>query len=342
MATITITRGLNEQKTGVICPLVSAFQQNSIEFTFERGTLTNTYAKVIFEGVTFDAMLKTKNYATNTDLYYLDLTTKLPYLLSIIQIYRNILNPTNLIHTFSYQIVGYNDLAQPIANITSPTTYLNFGVEKVGLATKMNDVYVKGSSMPIYHTGIITFFSIDGGSVNLTLNGITKTYSLNASKYNTILLEPEHRASGTLTGGTSISIPLIYRGGRTGEVLISYLDSDGKLQYQAFVLRNTDESNKMSNEVSLYGETNSTTYKKSLNLTSDNTTTVTLDTIAVDTEHFRQLCEIKRSPFVIIVDSVKYGNQYWSVKSCPTTTAECNQNLKFTLVLEREENAISY
>ena len=92
----------------------------------------------------------------------------------------------------------------------------------------------------------------------------------------------------------------------------------------------------MSNEISLYGETNYTTYKKALNITSENTTTVTLDTIAVDIEHFRQLCEIKRSPFVY------YENQYWSVKSCPTTTAECNQNLKFTLVLEREANAISY
>ena len=230
MATITITRGLNEQKTGVICPLVSAFQQNSIEFTFERGTLTNTYAKVIFEGITFDAMLKTKNYATNTDLYYLDLTTKLPYLLQIIQLYGNEFNPAVFTHEFSYQIVGYNDLALPIATITSPTTYLCFGIEKVGLATKMNDVYVKGSSMPIYHMGIITFFSIDGGSVNLTFNGITNTYLLDANRYNTILLQPEQYASGTLTGGTSISIPLVFREIRTGEVLISYLDSDGKLQ----------------------------------------------------------------------------------------------------------------
>ena len=174
-------------------------------------------------------------------------------------------------------------------------------------------------------------------NVNLTLNGITKTYtSLNANKYNTIFLLPGHYCSGTLTGGTSIEIELIHRDMRTGEILIQYLDSDGKLQIQAFTLRNTDESNKMSNEVSLYGDTNYSTFKKALNLTSENKTTVTLDTIAVDIEHFRQLCEIKRSPFV------NYANQYWSVKSCPTTTAECNQNLKFTLVLEREANAISY
>ena len=83
MAAITILRGLNEQGGDGDYPLVSAFTQNSIEFKFERGTETNTYAKVELNGTAFFATLVEVAYETNTDRYIIDLTTKLPHLLGV-------------------------------------------------------------------------------------------------------------------------------------------------------------------------------------------------------------------------------------------------------------------
>ena len=338
-ASITITRALNEQGGDVDALLVSAFMQNSIEFTFNKdAVLTGTYATVTINSIPFRAVLKTPNITTNTDLYELDLTNILPFYLGFPPTSNTV---TGLTKDLVMVINGYNSAGASIATATHETIKLSFGYNLIGIVGGLDYVYESGRmfySNAVYYNGKISFyFSSTSGSKSLVIGGVSHSYSL-VNGYNILVLDASQKINGTLTESDGLSIPLIYKAQTysTTEVEIAWLNMDGCWNYWNFryLGKNTAVAN--SKTIPVYGSTNALMYAKTVDLGKDKKVQLSFDTIAVDITHYAQLCEIAESPRVI------YSGRVYRVIQCNSSVSNNKQNLHFSLTLETEENAVSY
>ena len=332
MATITITRTLLEQGADDDIYLLSAFQRNSMEFDVERGALTGTYATVKIGNYEFRAV-KTATVGT-TDSYIMDVTTILPNLLVIPENY----NISALTKTETITIKAYESSGSLLIQSTShPNIVLSFAYYNAGVGGGLNDIVNKGASRAIYHNGKICFLSTGFiGSINLTINTIAVTYTLEDG-YNNITLNASQNVTGTLTSTDMelFSIPIYYKPAY-GDHEISWLNRDGGWSFWNFRKVSEEIAVKKSNEVATYYPTNAATISKSRMITAEKTVKHAFDTLAYDPTHFAQLCEIQESLAVI------WNGKLVRVASSNSLTAVCKQNLRFNIVLEVDENIAGY
>lgn len=329
MATITITRGLNEQGGDTDGNLISAFMQSSIEFEFDRGVLTGTYATVT---IGTNAFFATKIATVgNIDTYVFDLTGILPYHLGFAPTSETV---TGLTKDLIMVINGYNSAGVSQANATHSTMKLCFGYADIGTGGGLDTIYNAGGTT-IYHNGSISFYNrYAAGTYTLTINGINYNYTI-LEGYNILNLHSSQLVNGIITSSGGLSIELIYNPSTLID-FITWINKSGAWSKYNFRYLNQIIDVKKSNEIPVYGIRNSDLYAKSVEISTEKKVSLSFDTIAIDDTHYVQLCEIAESPRVI------YNNRVYKVKDSSKQIANCRQNLKFNITLEIEENAATY
>lgn len=333
MASIITNTSLLNQGTSTV-PLITPFQRNSITFQFYHEGITNSYATVVVNGISF--------YATRyqeggtTDSYEMDMTKILPAFLGHAP---TVNYGDRLTKTYSnIYINGYNSSGTLIAQTSHPSVTLCFAVNPIGWGAGLQTLYDTGisSGRKIYHQGQISFFNKNStGSRTVIAGGYSSTqYLLNG--YN-VFVNPALNRTGTLSvSGTTISIPVIYRSPATGAVQVQWINKWGGWSHWYFRLIETRNKVTKSGDIPLYALTNNAVTGLSFEQNTDKSIGYVLDTIAVDDTHYGYLCEIKESPMVL------YNEQVAKVTAISDSVASCRQNLRFNIELTVEENAVRY
>ena len=331
MATIKITRNIHAYGT----ILVPVFQRNSLSFICERGSEVGTYATVKIGAYEFRAI---KEYTQSTyDDYIIDVTSILANITPFVSEVDNMITPST-----TPILTLYKSDDTVLATLNHPTIILSRGYDDVGTSDKMVDVYMKGVGRSVYHNGKVCFFWKGTSAIHqITCGGVTVNYEMYANEYNifdyTVSELETLPKNGTITssGQPTLSIPVFYKA-PFGSDEIGWLNRDGGWSFWNFRLLTKELSVKKSNDVATYYQTNASTISLSRQISAEKTVEYTFDTLAYDTAHFEQLCEIQESLAVIWKDKI------YRVKSCNTKSAVCKQNLKFTLTLEIDENIAGY
>lgn len=337
-ASITIARNLNDQYGTENAPLVSAFTTNSIEFDFDREANTGTYAKVEIDGVSFFAT-KLYQYGATSDRYIIDLTNILPSFLDINLVEYPAVG--SLAKTINIDIFGYSSAGILLAsNTTHPDVDLCFGYPKIGVSGGLDELWKYGrtTSTTIYSNGYVCIYnSGTAGVKTFTMDG-GLTYQLQsiAAKFTLFPLIGNLRKSGTLTGSGDLSVKVVYRPAKITDVPVWWIDRDGCWSTWYFRLLSTNNDVQRSKEVPIYAYTNATQKGRTREIGAAKSIDFLFDTLAVNAEHYKILTEIKESPLVV------YDGRIVKVADSSSETAECKQNLRFTITLKMQENVVSY
>lgn len=326
MATVAI--GTNKGLITDGYTLISAFNQNSIEFEFDRGVLTGTTAEVVLNGVHFEAFKS--GTVGNVDTYYLDVTDKLPYFLGLSP---QQVTVNGLTISLTAVCNGLNSSGSVEAT-ASETVTLCYGIKELATSSGMTILQDNGSGYPIYHNGKICLWNNDvSGNYTIGIGGIDHVYAL-VHGFNVLLLDPAQRISGALTSGI-LDISVVYRPANDDNVEIAWINKDGRWSFWNFRPLSVEDETKWSNEINLYGKRNTDVNAVSRLITAETNQKLYFDTVAVDITHYQQLIDIAKSPSVVfngllmkVVDSSK--------------RVSCRQNLNFKLTLQSEKYAVSY
>lgn len=321
MASISIVQSLPQ--------VTSVFTPNAIIFDYTHDGTVGTYGEVAVDGYAFTAT-KTATLSAVTDRYTFDLKDILRYLISK--------PPTDDITVSGFYtpktIACNGRLSNGTLQATTNTfTILTFGLPDIGQT--MATMQSVGRTSTVYHSGTISFFWYDTpGTVSLIVGGVSVNYTL-ALGYNIINLHSSQLISGTLTSSPArLSIPIVYIPSTDNQ--IAWLDRDGGWSFCAMRLVSTGTLSQSENPVPVFNLSNVAANTLFEDNSRKRTGRITLDVVARDSEHYRQLTTIGDSM------RVWYGGILHRVASCPTDTADCRQNLYFQITLERDENAAGY
>lgn len=321
MASISIVQALPN--------ISSVFTPNAIVFDYTHDGVVGSYAQVEVDGYTFTAT-KTATVSAVTDRYTFDLKDILRFLIS---------KPstasitTSVLYTPKTIACNGRLSGGTLQATTNTFTVLTFGLPDIGQS--MSTMQYAGRTSTIYHSGTISFLWYDyPGTVSLIVGGISVNYTL-ALGYNIINLHSSQLISGTLTSSPArLSIPIVYIPSTDNQ--IAWLDRDGGWSFCAMRLVSTGTISQSENPVPVFNLSNVDANALFEDNTRKRTGRITLDVVARDAEHYRQLTTIGDSM------RVWYGGILHRVASCPTDTADCRQNLYFQITLERDENAAGY
>lgn len=308
---IIVTRGLAD--------LVSVFNQQSIEFTVPNGT-ANVQVTIPSGGVNY-IFTPTRISTVTVDTYMLDLTGILRYVLGF---------PDGTILSASLTI------SISATGQTTVTTIgrLCFGYDQIGESNISDYVEIYGAKMPIYHAGVISFYSYTAGAKSGVMNGHTEMFTL-AVGFNTITLPTQWLVNGTLEfSATNIRLTLVYRAGVTN--LIKWINEEGRLSWCNFRMISNGTETKKSNSIPKYYATHALTTEKSIDASCEKNKLIVLDVIAVDAIHYELLTKIQDSMYVELT------GVRMKVKSSDSVTASEKQNLHFTITLEQEQYVATY
>jgi hypothetical protein len=277
--------------------LVSAFCKQSIAFT-ATGLTTGDYSELLIDGL---YAFRCTEVSAGSFLIDCDMLS------AFLGLSPNTITITGLIRSTDFQIVFKNSAGVAYGGsgtvAVDTDTLLCFGYPKRGASGGMATVLSAGYSRQIYHNGRYCKF-------------VTSAY--------------------VITSTTTSTTGITYVAPDANHKEIAWIDNDGKWSFWNFRYLSKEVDNKKSNSVPYYAVTNALQIMSSYDISAESVLRLNFDTVAVNTEHYEQLCDISASPRVI------YDSRVYRVVSSNKQTADCRQNLKFNLTLEIEENAVSY
>lgn len=308
--------------------LTGVYNENYITFTIGTG-LTPTVT--LTSGATnYGAFFATK-IATNLgglDYYTFDFTSVLKYIIGLPPLTSTL--TTGLSKDFTATITGDGSAAT-----TAKLTYI---INDIGFDIITSEVLARGRNKIVYTDGNNVFFYCEavGGTYAATLNGDSKNYTL-VTGWNKLTLTGTHLVSGTMQfsfqeqGFEIIIVPA-----KSGYKSLMWLNREGCFSENYFRLISEGGETKKEKDIPL----NYDSKGMERDISMSKTKVITLDCVAKDIEHYRQLTEIGDN--LIIVYDTSFNPRYCSVKSKPSDVALCRQNLKFTITLEYKENVANY
>jgi len=303
-ASITEVIGLDTDYLGAI-PLVSVFQLNGIEVNYNRDTAVTSKVFFSIDTYVFEC-INVGAVDSTTDKFRLSVD----FLKYLIALPTDQVTTADLTKTISYKLTGhgYNALGSSINTVaTTPKALkLCFSTPVLGGILGTRSIYTQGSTYKIYHNGRYMYFDY-----------VTKDGYLIVSNSTT----------------TNIGIQYIAPVG-TNEV--AWLNLDGCFSFWNFKIETEEWDVKNTNEITNFYLKNYEAVNPTETITQSVSNIISLSTVAFNTEHHTQLCQIIRSKRVFI------GKYAYNVKDCTKTTGGERQNLSFKLKLEREENAATY
>ena len=334
MATITIIYDLTYRTPANVSKLIPLFVRNSIRFYVEGADIAGTYATVKIDNFEFMAV---KTYTSGMYDYYLfDATSVLTNMMTLPY---EVVDASNLFYSPDISIRLYNSSDVLITSVAHTPVVLSFAYSDIKTYSEV-DIYLKGSSRPIYHNGkrICFFWCGSSGIFEFFLGSTSDNVEVAANEYTIADLSVlSIFGTGTLTSPSlaTFSIPLYYKP-PYGDHEIAWLNRDGGWSFWNFRQISSEIKVKKSNEIATYYPTNYETISKSRMISAEKTVEYTFDTLAYDPTHFAQLCEIQESLAVI------WNNKLMMVSACNSLTSVCKQNLRFTLKLQSNENIAGY
>ena len=334
MATITITNDLTHRATAKVSKLIPMFVRNSISFYVEGADIAGTYATVKIDNFEFRAV-KIHTSGMRDD-YLFDATS---VLINMMTLPYEVVDPSNLFYSPDISIRLYNSSDVLITSVAHTPVVLSFAYSDIKTSTE-TDIYLKGSSRPIFYNGkrICFFWSGSSGNFEFFVGSTSDNVEVTANEYIiTDLSVLSIFGTGILTTSAlgTFSIPLYYKP-PYGEHEIAWLNRDGGWSFWNFRQITSEIKVNRSNEVATYYPTNYETIAMSRMISAEKTVEYTFDTLAYDPTHFAQLCEIQESLAVI------WNNKLMRVSGCNSLTSVCKQNLHFTLKLQSDENIAGY
>ena len=319
MATINITKALSPNLTGIYNP-------SYIQFTITAGTVPS----VVVNSITF-APVKIST-GGGLDTYVMDFQDIFKYVMPLPPYSVN--EPALLSMPITVSVTA------PASTTKTTSTVLCYAIDKIReFDHQLFEIALNGSRGTQYYVDKISFyFNGNDGIYDLMLNGSgldSDVYLVRG--FNRVSIPKNKRGWFSVLGQSTLF--QIYG---TEEVTpdfagrLAWLDTDGKFVEVDTEILSTDEESKEEKEIPIYNYNYNSASSLSREMQRTSTKIVKLNVVAVNTDHFKELAKIKKSPVV------HFAQKFWKVRTAPTKVAECRQNLSFTIELEMQEYAASY
>jgi hypothetical protein len=330
MATITITRGLPS--------VFSVYNIITIEFTINTGVVPSV--RIANNGTTYTfAPVRTALNQSGLDTYIFDANEAVKSFMGLPPIDSSLLSELTKSITISILATGVTTV--------STTGICSYGYSSIGEVSFGNRIMI-GTLDVIYRYGNGLFFykkATTEGVLIVKVGDVVNTYGTSASIWERgvirlTLNSAQTNISGTVIidfGGTSeqsfeqVKLPI-----KTGYERVSWLNRSGL--WAEVYMRELSHTriNKQSNTIPMNYTSHDEVYALNREISADKKVSVTLDCIAYNEDHYKQLTEIQDS-LVVLFDDKKVR-----VTNISNKVAACKQNLYFSITLEYEDYVPTY
>jgi hypothetical protein len=331
MATITITRGLPS--------VFSVYNIITIEFTINTGVVPSV--RIANNGTTYTfAPVRTALNQSGLDTYIFDANEAVKSFMGLPPIDSSLLSELTKSITISILATGVTTVST-----TGICSYGYLGVGEIDF-----DIYLKrGTLDKIYrYSNYIYFYkkSTTEGVLVVKVGDVVSNYGTSASIWNQgvirlLLNSTQRNISGTVIidflGGMSqqsfeqVKLPI-----KSGYVPVMWINRSGLWSEVYMRELSRTRINKQSNTIPINNTLHENVIALNREISADKKVSVTLDCIAYNEEHYRQLTEIQDS-LVVLFESKKVR-----VTNISNKVAACKQNLYFSITLEYEDYVPTY
>lgn len=330
MATITITRGLPS--------VFSVYNIITIEFTIDTGVVPSV--QIANNDITYTfSPVRTALNQGGLDTYIFDASEAVKSFMGLPPI------DASLITLLTKEItIGVSETG---ATAISTSGYCSYGYLSISevlfdsrLSTGTLDVIYRYSNSLVFYKKATT-----EGVLTVKVGDVVSTYGTSESIWNQgvirlALNSTQTNISGTFIvdfGGTSEqSFEQVKLKIKTGYERITWLNRSGL--WAEVYMRELSHMriNKQSNSIPINYTSHDEVIALNRDISADKKVSVTLDCIAYNEEHYRQLTEIQDS-LVVLFDDKKVR-----VANISNKVAACKQNLYFSITLEYDDYVPTY
>ena len=331
MATITITRGLPS--------VFSVYNIITIEFTINTGVIPSIQIANNSTTYTFTPVRTALNQS-GLDTYIFDAGEAVKSFMGLPPIDTDYTNLLTKEITISILATG----------VTTKTTngYCSYGYLSIGEGSFSGILSAMGTLDVIYRYNNQLYFykkSTTEGILTVKVGDVVSTYGTSASMWNQgvtrlLLNSIQGKTSGTVIidfGGTSqqsfeqIKLPV-----KSGYVPVVWLNRSGLWTNVYMRELSRTRINKQSNTIPINCTSHNEVIALNREISAYKKVSVTLDCIAYNKDHYKQLTQIQDS-LVVIFESKKVR-----VANISNKVAACKQNLYFSITLEYDDYVPSY
>jgi hypothetical protein len=331
MATITITRGLPS--------VFSVYNIITIEFTIDTGVVPSV--KIANNGTTYTfTPVRTALNQSGLDTYIFDASEAVKSFMGLPPIYPSDL--ASLTKEITIIILATGVTTVSTIGICS-YGYLNIGEESFsGILSAIGTLYV------IYRYGYDLYFyknSTTEGVLTVKVGDVVSTYGGSGSIWNQgvtrlTLNSNQRNISGTVRidfGGAfeqsfdQVKLPI-----KSGYVPVMWINRSGLWSEVYMRELSRTRINKQSNTIPINNTLHENVIALNREISADKKVSVTLDCIAYNEDHYKQLTEIQDSL------SVLFESKKVRVTNISNKVAACKQNLYFSITLEYDDYVPTY
>ena len=330
MATITITRGLPS--------VFSVYNIITIEFTIDTGVIPSI--KIINNSTTYTfTPVRTALNQSGLDTYVFDAGEAVKSFMGLPPIDSSDLASLTKEITISILATG--------ATTVTTTGVCSYGYLSIG-EKLFSYMLSTGTLDVIYRYRRTLYFykkSTTEGILTVKVGDVVSTYGTSESIWNQgvtrlILKSTQKNISGTVIidfGGTSeqsferVKLPI-----KNGYTFLTWLNRSGIMSEVYMRELSRTRINKQSNTIPINYTSHEDVYALNREISANKKVSVTLDCIAYNEDHYRQLTEIQDS-LVVLFDDKKVR-----VANISNKVAACKQNLYFSITLEYDDYVPTY
>ena len=331
MATITITRGLPS--------VFSVYNIITIEFTIDTGVVPSV--KIINNSTTYTfTPVRTALNQSGLDTYIFDASEAVKSFMGLPPIDSSDLASLTKEITISI-------LATGVTTVTI-TGVCSYGYLSIGDDSFSGMLSSFGTLDVIYHYNKQLYFykkSTTEGILTVKVGDVIDTYGTSESIWNQgvirLILNPtQGNLSGTVVidfGGTSeqsfeqVKLPI-----KNGYTRLTWINRSGLWSEVYMRELSRTRINKQSNTIPINYTSHNDVFALNREISADKKVSVTLDCIAYNEDHYKQLTEIQDS-LVVLFESKKVR-----VTNISNKVAACKQNLYFSITLEYDDYVPTY
>lgn len=330
MATITITRGLPS--------VFSVYNIITIEFTIDTGVVPSV--QIANNGTDYMfTPVRTALNPSGLDTYIFDASEAVKSFMGLPPIDTSFLPELTKSITISILATGVTTVST-----TGFCSYGYLNIGEVNFDTKIQ----KGVIDTMYrYDSYICFYkkAESDGTILVKIGDVISSYGLPGLPWdkgvNNIFLDAtQENLSGTIIidyeGEGEQSFEQIKLPIKSGYVPVIWLNRSGLWTNVYMRELSRTRINKQSNTIPMNYESHNEVFALNREISADKKVSVTLDCIAYNEDHYKQLTEIQDS-LVVLFESKKVR-----VANISNKVAACKQNLYFSITLEYEDYVPSY
>ena len=330
MATITITRGLPS--------VFSVYNIITIEFTIDTGVVPSI--KILNNSITYTfTPVRTALNQSGLDTYIFDASEAVKSFMGLPSIDSSALALLTKEITISILATG--------ATTVTTTGVCSYGYLKVG-EKDFKKKLERGSIDTMYRYYSFFYFYNKAereGVISVKIGDVVSTYGFPDSHWyvgiNVIFLDSiQENLSGTIIigygGGNEQSFEQIKLPIKSGYIPLFWINRSGFLSTAYMRELSRTRTTKQSNTIPMNYLEHNGVVALNREISADKKVSITLDCIAYNEDHYRQLTQIQDSLVVL------FENKKVRVANISNKVAACKQNLYFSITLEYDDYVPTY